>query len=194
MRWSEPPPAARLRLSWLQTVHGDPCSLSAAIAHLGFVRRMHTSSVLDYVPLALLVALLAFWGFSSWQLRRRVACLFDPQETDEHELHRVSNQLDALNERCPTNSFSAQRLAHIDLRGQDILRLRSSVRTRRSRLGIGDVDLRAGRGRAGRMDEPLFRYIRSCLHVLRHFCILGQACHLNPPNEAMQRIAGRSAF
>jgi hypothetical protein len=82
---------------------------------------MHTSPVLGYVPLALLVALLAFWGFSSWQFRRRVACLFDPQETDEHELHRVSNQLDALNERCPTNSFSAQRLTHIDLRGQDIL-------------------------------------------------------------------------
>ena len=38
MRWSEPPPAARLRPLWLEPLHCDRRALSAAVAHLILVR------------------------------------------------------------------------------------------------------------------------------------------------------------
>ena len=50
-RWSEPPPAARLRFSWPVHFHCDPPAPSAPVAHLVLVRPMRRHIITSGVAL-----------------------------------------------------------------------------------------------------------------------------------------------
>ncbi len=82
---------------------------------------MRNPAIPPYVPLALLLLISSLWGLWSWQRRRALRYFFDAQDTNERELREITEQLAKFSEYCPTNSFYAERLAHIDLQGHDTL-------------------------------------------------------------------------
>jgi hypothetical protein len=120
-QWSERPPAVCPRFAWLDPFHRGPRSLSAAVAHLGFVRRMKPPA--EYEPEEL-VALLRTAGP---RLRARY---FQPQP----------DLSDLINRSVGANTFRA--FAHPARQPSEIFREWAHRYFTRQRLddlrGIGD--------------------------------------------------------